>query len=216
MKSPLKKSIGEVVTDYGLRVMKVFKKGLLQRSLFDFYGDIKADALRTRNLSSVPSTPLDKEGGVTYTKSSDGKLYYKSNEVAEVELSAHTATQSLSVKILPSDFVADDSGRPAQIDDASGGRWLFSHSTSPLFACVEIPLGFKATHVHIYGNGTSAITVSEAGIDTRIISSKGTGSIGTSLNITDVTATPTNYILIELAQTTSEQVHGGTMTIAAV
>ena len=92
MKSPLIKSVGEVITDYGLRVMKVFKKGLLQRSLFDFYGEVKADALRTREASSVPSTPLDKEGGIIYTKSADGKLYYKSNEVAEVEISSSGAT----------------------------------------------------------------------------------------------------------------------------
>ena len=88
MKSPLKKSIGEVVTDYGARVMKVFKKGLLQRSLFDFYGDVKADKLRVKESSSVPATPVDKDGGVIYIKSSDGKLYYKSNEVAEVEISS--------------------------------------------------------------------------------------------------------------------------------
>ena len=92
MKSPLKKSIGEVVTDYGARVMKVFKKGLLQRSLFDFYGDVKADKLRVKESSSVPATPIDGDGGVLYTKSADGKLYYKSNEVAEVELSANGGT----------------------------------------------------------------------------------------------------------------------------
>ena len=92
MKSPLKKSIGEVVTDYGARVMKVFKKGLLQRSLFDFYGDVKADKLRVKESSSVPSTPIDGDGGVIYTKSADGKLYYKSNEVSEVELSSAGAT----------------------------------------------------------------------------------------------------------------------------
>jgi len=92
MKSPLKKSIGEVVTDYGARVMKVFKKGLLQRSLFDFYGDVKADKLRVKESFSVPATPIDGDGGVLYTKSADGKLYYKSNEVAEVELSANGGT----------------------------------------------------------------------------------------------------------------------------
>jgi hypothetical protein len=89
MKSSLINSIGEVVTDYGARVMKVFKKGLLGRSLFDFYGDIKADALRTNETASDPSTPIDGEGGIIYTKSADGKLYYKSNEVSEIELSAN-------------------------------------------------------------------------------------------------------------------------------
>ena len=40
MKSPLVKGIGEVVTDYGTKIIRIFKKGLLGRSLFDFYGDI--------------------------------------------------------------------------------------------------------------------------------------------------------------------------------
>jgi len=88
MKSPKKNGIGEVVTDYGRRVMRIFKKGLLQRSLFDFYGDIKADSVKIKESSSVPSTPVDGDGGVIYIKSTDGKLYFKSNEVAEVELSA--------------------------------------------------------------------------------------------------------------------------------
>ena len=87
MKSSLKRSIGEVVTDYGTKVMKVMKKRL-QRSLFDFYGDVKADNLRTREAVNAPTTPVDGDGGIIYTKSADGKLYYKSNEVSEVELSA--------------------------------------------------------------------------------------------------------------------------------
>ena len=92
MKSSLINSIGEVVTDYGARVMKVFKKGLLGRSLFDFYGDVKADAIRSRNMLEAPETPFEGGGGIMYTKASDGKLYYKSNEVAEVELSANGGT----------------------------------------------------------------------------------------------------------------------------
>ena len=103
MKSPLKKSIGEVVTDYGARVMKVFKKGLLQRSLFDFYGDVKADKLRVKESSSVPATPIDGDGGVMYTKSADGKLYYKSNEISEVELSSQGTNTTYSVSCVDGD-----------------------------------------------------------------------------------------------------------------
>ena len=515
MKSPKKNGIGEVVTEYGARVMRVIKKGLLGRSLFDFYGDIKAQAFKTKELSSVPSTPADGKGGVIYTKAADGKLYYKSNEVSEVELSssgatltteevqdivgamfssntetnitatyedsdgtkdlvatdtntqltteevqdivgamftsntetrisatyedsdgtidlvvddmtadtntqltneevqdivgamftgntetrisatyqdsdgtidlvvndipvdltvsgdgtihtdnvptlnqsttgnaatatasagnftvngdltvtgndikdddgttcitfdssgntsiggtlscadlditgsanaltvnsttgnvainasstdadcilrladnstagtnvigfvatgddsvirndegnfkvkmANNATTTLDldqngnlditgnilpgiteVKILPRDFIPDDVGRPAMIDDTSSDRFLESFSTAKLYANVEIPLGFKATHVHIYGSGTSAMTVYEADVNSKTVTSKGTGNIGTNLNITDVTADATNYILIELAQTSSEEVYGGIMTIAKV
>jgi len=410
MKSPKVKGIGEVVTEYGAKVMKIFKKGLLGRSLFDFYGDVKAQTFRTKESASSPSTPTDGAGGIMYTKSADGKLYYKSNEVSEVEISAPdtntvyseatgsaeglmstahhdkldgietgaTADQTKSdinglaittvgtigtgvwqgtaiasanldadtahlsgvqtflgprtfaagiiydgdrsttpgdgaaihvdasditdnntsasgtatafrhvnienprilasnasvtttdastvyikgapvastnqtitnayalevaagsvklgaglevggdldvtgnvlpgityVKILPSDFMPDDGGRPAMIDDTGSDRWLESHGTLKLFAFVEIPLGFKATHVHIYGSATSAITVYEADVDSKTVTSKGTGNIGTDLNITDVTADATNYIMIELAQASGEEVYGGKMTIA--
>ena len=125
-------------------------------------------------------------------------------------------TQELYVKILPSNFIADDGGRPLAIDDASSNRFIESHGSNPMFASVEIPLGFKATHVHIYGDGTSAMTVFEADVNTRAVTSKGTGNIGTNLAITNVTADATNYILIQLVQTSGEQVNGGIMTIAAV
>tara|TARA_B110000046_G_scaffold91518_1_gene99472 strand:- start:1790 stop:3349 length:1560 start_codon:yes stop_codon:yes gene_type:complete len=120
------------------------------------------------------------------------------------------------IKILPSDFIADDGGRPLAIDDTSSDRFLESHGTNPMFASVEIPAGFKATHVDIYGNGTSAVTVYEATIEGRTVTSKGTGNIGTQIDITDVTSDATNYLLIQLVQTSGEQVNGGKVTIAAV
>ena len=124
--------------------------------------------------------------------------------------------QELYIKILPSDFIADDGGRPLAIDDTGSDRWLESHSTNPMFASVEIPAGFKATHVDIYGNGTSAVTVYEANINARAVTSKGTGNIGTQIDITDVTSDATNYLLTQLVQTSGEQVNGGKVTIAAV
>jgi hypothetical protein len=120
------------------------------------------------------------------------------------------------VKILPSDFVPDDVGRPAMIDDTGSDRWLESFSTAKLFASVDIPPGFKATHVDIYGSGTSAVTVYEADVNSKTVTSKGTGNIGTQINITDVNSDATNYILIELAQASGEEVYGGKLTIAKI
>ena len=120
------------------------------------------------------------------------------------------------VKILPSDFMPDDVGRPAMIDDTSSDRWLESHSTAKLYAYVDIPVGFKATHVDIYGSGTSAVTVYEADVNSKTVTSKGTGNIGTQINITDVNSDATNYILIELAQASGEEVYGGKLTIAKI
>ena len=120
------------------------------------------------------------------------------------------------IKILVSDFIPDDVGRPAMIDDTGSDRWLESHGTAKLFASLPIPTGFKATHVRIYGSATSALEVSEMDIDSKSVTSKGTGNIGTELNITDVTSTATNYLLLELAQASGEEVYGGYVTIAAV
>jgi len=138
------------------------------------------------------------------------------NQSGDLSVLGNVLSGITTVKILPSDFIADDGGRPLAIDDSGSDRWLESHSANPMFASVQIPPGYKATHVHVYGNGTSAMVVSEANIDSRTVTGKGTGSIGTTLDITDVTADATNYILIELAQASGEQVNGGIMTIAAV
>ena len=120
------------------------------------------------------------------------------------------------IKILPSDFIPDDVGRPAMIDDTSGDRWLESFSTAKLYASLPIPNGYAATHVKINGVVTPAVTVYEANIDSATVTSKGTGNVGTEINITDVTSTATNYILIELSQGSSDRVYGGYITISAV
>ena len=119
------------------------------------------------------------------------------------------------VKILHSDFIPDDGGRPIMIDDTGSDRWIESDRTSSMYASVPIPTGYTATHVNIYGSATSAITVYEADINSKTVTSKGTGNIGTEIDITDVASDTTNYILVELAQANGEEVYGGYMTIAA-
>jgi hypothetical protein len=123
-----------------------------------------------------------------------------------------------AIKILPSDFIADDIGRPVQIDDVSSNkRFLKSHSTAKLYASIDIPLGFKATAVDVFGNGTSSMSVHIMSITSgSITATVGNGSIGTTFNFsgTPVVGSSTHYLLIELAQTSSEEVYGGAVTIA--
>ena len=128
------------------------------------------------------------------------------------ELGWHGSTTR--IKILVSDFIPDDIGRPGMIDDTGSDRWLEAHSTGKLFASIPIPTGFKATHVGIYGSATSAVTVYEADINSKTVTSKGTGNIGTEIDITDITSDTTNYIFIECAQASGEEVYGGYITIA--
>ena len=87
MKSFLKKSVGQIFTDYGVKVMEVFKRGIKGRSLFTFFGAVKSDSLYIRESNSNIGSPKDNEGGLIYVKS-DGKPYYSSNLVTEVDLTA--------------------------------------------------------------------------------------------------------------------------------
>tara|TARA_R100001443_G_C3362992_1_gene179414 strand:+ start:4978 stop:6759 length:1782 start_codon:yes stop_codon:yes gene_type:complete len=125
-----------------------------------------------------------------------------------------TESTRTRIKILPRDFIPDDAGRPAMMDDTGSDRWLESHGTSKLYVSIDIPTGYTATHVNIYGSATSAITVYEADINSKTVTSKGTGNIGTEIDITDVASDTTNYLLIELAQASGEEVYGGYVTIA--
>lgn len=138
------------------------------------------------------------------------------NKIVSDNIQAGWHGSTTRIKILVSDFIPDDIGRPAMIDDTGSDRWLESHSTGKLFASIPIPTGYKATHVRIYGSATSAITVYEADIDSKTVTSKGTGNIGTEIDITDVTSNSTNYLFLELDQASGEEVYGGYVTIEAV
>ena len=121
------------------------------------------------------------------------------------------------LKILASDFIPDDSGRPLGINDSiSSRRYLETFSSSSMYATKEIPFGQKATEVIIYGNDTPAVTVYELQIDDSGVVSKGTGVVKTAINITDVPATATNYLMIEVSQTSSSQIFGGKITLANI
>jgi hypothetical protein len=118
------------------------------------------------------------------------------------------------IKILVRDFIADDVGRPAMIDDTTTDeRFIESFSTAPLYASVPIPTGYAAYEVMIYGSATSAIVVYEAAIDKKDVSSLATGNIGTLITGFTKPSSPTNYLLIQLAQASGEEVYGGYVSI---
>ena len=140
---------------------------------------------------------------------------YELDVTGDLSVSGNILPGIANIKILPRDFTADDGGRPVAIDDVTTGkRHIESHSNYPMYASVEIPMGFKATSVWIYGNGTSAVTVNKADINSATITSVGSGSIGSPITITHTLATTTNYLLIELAQTSGEKVYGGLVAIS--
>ena len=128
------------------------------------------------------------------------------------------------IKILPRDFVADDVGRPLMIEDDSVGSnelFLFSFSSTDMFAYVPIPTGYKATHVRIYGSDTGQnFYVYEGDINSKTITDVATGTtaIGTEKTLgTEVASDTTNYILVRVTSDGStDEIYGGYVTIATV
>jgi len=127
----------------------------------------------------------------------------------------------IKIKILPSDFMSNDDGGVTKFGlgfvEASGTWGIkIPNPAVELLAFATIPEGMKATHVDIFDDGDNrVIEVFECNINSQTITSKGTGTCNTTLDITDVNATPTNYLAILVTTTdSSDRTFGGTITIA--
>ena len=126
------------------------------------------------------------------------------------------------IKLIPSDFGANDDGTNTKFGvgyvesaDTLYGMRVANNSTE-LFAFVCIPEGMTATHVDIFDKNSVGIVVYEARIDQQAIVSKGTGNCNTTVDLTDVDATATNFLAIQVTTTSvNDKVYGGTVTIAA-
>jgi len=124
------------------------------------------------------------------------------------------------IKILPSDFmINDDAASPLSFKDGSNSGVHVNDSASEAICFIPIPEGMKATHVDIYGTHNKTIKVWEVDVDSSFdftSATKGTGSMNTTLDITDVNATEDNYLAIQVTLTaTSQRIWGGKVTIAS-
>ena len=79
------------------------------------------------------------------------------------------------------------------------------NNATELYAFVSIPEGMKATHVDIFDKNDLAIEVFEAHINATTMTSKGSGNCNTTLDITDVNSSATNFLAIEV--TTLSLIH---------
>ena len=123
-----------------------------------------------------------------------------------------------TIKILPRDFVGnEDAAAGVQFDDTGTIGIIPSDAAMELYAFVPIPVGKKATHVSVFGNNTRPVNVFESNVNSGTHTSKGTGNIGTEIDITDFNHSATNYLTIKVNTTaTTHVVYGGIVTIADI
>ena len=125
-----------------------------------------------------------------------------------------------TIKLLPTDFLPnEDAGasKTMTFDDTAPTGMKPGAAAMELVAIVDIPEGKKATHVDVYdASHNLAMKVFEVDINAAGGTSKGSGNCNTTLDITDVNATATNYLMVVVTTTaTSDRNYGGTITIAA-
>ena len=126
------------------------------------------------------------------------------------------------IKLIPSDFMDNGDGGNtkfgvAYTDVAGTGYGMRPpNNATELYAFVSIPEGMKATHVDIFDKNDLAIEVFEAQINATTMTSKGSGNCNTTLDITDVNSSATNFLAIEVTTTSvNDRIYGGTVTIVA-
>ena len=168
-------------------------------------------------VTTTGAIELGHASDTTLARSAAGTVTIEGEEIiTAATIGWHGSTTR--IKILHSDFIISDTGRPFMIDDSGiGAEKLFSktNSTAPCYVTVAIPTGYDATHVMVYGFGTPAVEVWEHQISDKLGVSKGTGNVGTEIDITDVTSSATNYLFILVEQGSSDEIYGGYVTIAA-
>ena len=129
-----------------------------------------------------------------------------------------------TIKILPHHFMSNEDGganKSAQFRDDTIIGVRATHNDAELYAFVEIPVGYTATNVTVYGNDTGlAVNVYESDINAGALTDKTPGggcTVGSACDITDVVADSTNYLVIKVTITsyTNDIVYGGTVTLAA-
>jgi len=127
------------------------------------------------------------------------------------------------IKVLPSDFMANEEPgvtKTLQFVDNNASGIKPGDNNTELLAFVSIPEGMKATHVDVYADANLVFSVYEFNIHESVgdisAASKGTGACNTTLDITDVNATATNYLLIQVVTVSkADRVWGAKVTIAA-
>lgn len=144
-----------------------------------------------------------------------------------IPITTSAATTLTRVKILPRDFMASGKSKSGSAqpkgeayDNVNSNQGVvMADDNTDLVAFVEIPTGYKATHVRIYGNDTRrTYEVFESSIATGNVSSKGSANVGDEANITDVSSTSTNFLVIMIYFNDKEddRAYGGYVTLAPI
>ena len=140
--------------------------------------------------------------------------------VDSVPLGAYSKTL---IKVMPNEFFSNDD-RTSQYgvieDDTSDVLGIrMGHGAVEAYAFIKVPDGYKATHCQVLASASTsnAVICKTFNYTTGATTDLETFDFNTNENITDVTATVTNDLVIKIAPASSSTViYGAKVTIASV
>jgi hypothetical protein len=193
-------------------------------SAITVYGDIQAGSAISIDVRDLIAQYQNKDRGTIAGMPVDsdelGCIKYDSGDsVYTIDADTIIGVDLDYIKILPSDFLANDDNTTYSVawKDGSGQTGVIPEDGAlEMFAFVSIPAGKTATKVDVWGSNAKALNVYEhdvnagAGMGTAI----GTGTVNSQLTITSTASTATNYLVIKITTTaTSNRIYGGKVTI---
>jgi len=144
---------------------------------------------------------------------------WNGTKITDVYTNSSGKRYGSTIKILPSDFmINNDAAVPLSFKDDSNSGVHINDTDNEAIAFVTIPEGMKATLVDVYGTHNKVLKVWEVDVHESFdftSTTAGTGAVNTQLDITDVDATATNYLAIQVTLTNAaHRIWGGVVTIA--
>ncbi len=127
------------------------------------------------------------------------------------------------LKVMPTEFIMNDDYTRAPVmveDDTTNVLGIKAPaSTSELYAFIPIPTGYKATHVQVYASAstTSAVLTKKFNQTTGATQDYESGNFNSLINITDITSSDTENIVIKISPgSVTTVIYGADIKIEAV
>ncbi len=184
-----------------------FPRDVMQGSVLTYQTTDLISQYQNKTTGTIAGMPVDSDelGCIKY----DADVYTVTADVM-------SGVDMEYIKINPADFIANEDGSKAwNFDDDGTTGVKIQNANQELWAFVNIPYNRTATHVTVYGNGTKDVEVYELDVSASGIgSAKGTGTVGTEIDITDVASSATNYLGVRvMTDNTANRIYGGKVTL---
>ena len=181
----------------------------------------QALAVMSMASSGQVGTLVDGTNGQVLTANGSGGLSWQTPAAGGSSDGWHGSATLL--KVMPNEFFMNDDYTRAPIaieDDTTRVLGVRLPATgAEMYAFLTVPTGYKATQVRVYSSAstTNAVDIFSFNHTTGATASKGTGDLGALIDITDVSSSTTDNLVIKVSPNSSTSViYGADISITTI